>query len=129
MISKKYSSIMLSVYSKDINNDFLQLLNVIPHDVPILLELVYSNDINYDLLNTILNDKQHSIYVKNNIVNQNSESLEFLSKAKNQGRLIKSTVDEETHNNIYVIDDYHIEDEISLTIDNTNNPNEVINHL
>lgn len=129
IISKKYSSIMLSVYSKDVNNDFLQLLNAIPYDVPILLELVYSNDIDFDLLNAILNDKQHSIYVKNNMVNQNSESLEFLSKAKNQGRLIKSTIDEETHNNKYVIDNYLIDDEISLTIDNTNNPNEVINKI
>lgn len=129
IISKKYSSIMLSVYSKDINNDFLQLLNVIPHNVPILLELVYSDNINYDLLNTILNDKQHNIYVINNIVNQNNESLEFLSNAKNQGRLIKSTIDEEMHNNIYVIDDYHSEDEISLNISNTNNPLEVINKI
>ena len=126
-ISKKYSSITLSISSNDIDNDFIKLLDEIPSNIPIIIELILPNNNNYELLNNLLNDNKHKIYVKNNISNHNSSSLELLVNAKSKGKLIKEAYDINTNKDIYVTDNYN--NELSININNTDKVSEVVNKI
>ena len=129
-LKRKYSSVLLCIESKDINDDFINLLNIIPDDMPILIELSNVDKTNPFLLYHIINESSNKkLYLKSNISNYTLDLLLSISNAKVNNKLVKYDWNYEHSKNLYMQEDFNQKNNLDILIENTDNPKDVIEEL
>lgn len=127
---RKYSSFLLYVESKNINENFINLINIISTDIPILIELSNIDKTNLSLINKIINESNNKkIFIKNIISNYTPDELLCISNAKAHNKLVKYDWNHEQSKNVYMQDDFTIIENLNLFIENTDDLKNVIAEL
>lgn len=127
---RKYSSFFLYVESKNIDENFINLINIISTDIPILIELSNIDNTNLSLINKIINEsKNKKIFIKNNTKNYTPDELLYILNAKAHNKLVKYDWNHEQSKDLYMQDDFKIEVNLDLLIENTDDLKNVIAEL
>lgn len=127
---KKYSSFYLYVESKNINETFINFINVISTNIPILIELSSIDNTNLSLINRIINESNNKkIFIKNFTSNYTPDGLLCISNAKAHNKLVKYDWNHEQSKDLYMQDNFSIVENLDLLIKNTDDLKKVIAEL
>ena len=89
-LKKKYKHFFFYTMSENINEDFINLLNHLPNEIPILVEIKDLTKTDLNLITRIINDfKNRKIYFKDNIREYTTDALLYLTKLLDVNKLVK----------------------------------------
>lgn len=130
VFKRKYSYTLLKVDSTNINENFINLINMIPENISILIEINNINKTDLSLINKILDESSDKkVFIKINNSDYTTDELFCISNAKEHNKLVKYDWDSDKLRDLYMQDDFKTMESLNLLIENTDDIKNVINEL